>query len=386
MPEEILFRRLLLPELRFVRSWSRPYTSTVNVAVRKVSEVEVCPRCATPSRAVYDHRTVVIKDAPIRQHHVLLHLRKRRFSCRPCRRPFTEPVPGIRKRGRVTERYRRSVLWACETFSDLKAVRHQYRCSAGFVYKNLYAQLELQRRHRQYPWPSAVGIDEHFFGKDRLRGFRRFASVLVDLKNHRVMELVDGRHGAVLEASLADIPGREHVRFVVLDMSDAFRSFARRFFPDARLVADKFHVLRLLHPALSRRRKAIPGDANSAAVRRLLLHSAAKLDFFRRIALRRWLDLHPELCELYRTRGAGRAARALDGLVARFAASALPELNTLARTLARWRSEVLAYFDTGLTNGMTEGFNNKAKLVKRRAFGYRSFQNYRLRLLNACSG
>ena len=46
--------------------------------------------------------------------------------------------------------------------------------------------------------------------------------------------------------------------------------------------------------------------------------------------------------------------------------------------------EILAYFGTGLTNGRTEGFNNKAKLVKRRAYGYRSFRNYRLRLLNAC--
>jgi transposase len=47
----------------------------------------------------------------------------------------------------------------------------------------------------------------------------------------------------------------------------------------------------------------------------------------------------------------------------------------------RWRNEILAYFGTGLT----EGFNNKAKLVKKRAYGYRSFRNYRLRLLNACA-
>jgi hypothetical protein len=51
----------------------------------------------------------------------------------------------------------------------------------------------------------------------------------------------------------------------------------------------------------------------------------------------------------------------------------------------RWRHEVLAHFDTGLTNAMTEGFNLKAKLVKRMVFGFRSFRNYRLRLLNACA-
>lgn len=69
----------------------------------------------------------------------------------------------------------------------------------------------------------------------------------------------------------------------------------------------------------------------------------------------------------------------------RMACSELPEVLTLRRTLMRWRFEILTYFASGLTNGRTEGFNNKAKVVKRRAYGYRSFSNYRLRLLNACA-
>jgi transposase len=69
----------------------------------------------------------------------------------------------------------------------------------------------------------------------------------------------------------------------------------------------------------------------------------------------------------------------------KMAFSELPEIRTLRRTLMRWRCEILAYFASGLTNGRTEGFNNKAKVVKRRAYGYRSFRNYRLRLLNACA-
>jgi transposase len=90
------------------------------------------------------------------------------------------------------------------------------------------------------------------------------------------------------------------------------------------------------------------------------------------------------LHRFYRTRGIDRAAHALRNLVAQWAPSPLPEVKTLRRTLLRWKHEVLAYFNTGI-NGRTEGFNLKAKLVKRRAFGYRSFRNYRLRLLNACA-
>ena len=160
-------------------------------------------------------------------------------------------------------------------------------------------------------------------------------------------------------------------------------------------MADKFHVLRLLSPAINRHRRLVEGNRRSAALRRLLLRSRYRLDFADRLALDQWLPNHPELRalyetkealhSLYRTRGYDRAKQALTALTDRLATAALPELQTLRRTLMRWRQEILAYFATGLTNGRTEGFNNKAKLVKKRAYGYRSFANYRLRLLNACA-
>lgn len=67
------------------------------------------------------------------------------------------------------------------------------------------------------------------------------------------------------------------------------------------------------------------------------------------------------------------------------AGSNLPEIKTLRRTLLRWRHEILEYFRTKLTNARTEGFNGVAKLVKKRAYGYRRFENYRLKLLQACA-
>jgi transposase len=395
MPEENLVRRVLPPELRLIRCHWVPSSLTTNMEVEKVSEVEVCPRCATPSRAVYDRRVAVVRDEPLRNKLVRLHIRKRRFSCRPCGKPFTEPVPGIRKGSRSTERYKRGVLWACERFSDLLSVRRTYACSAGFLYRVLYERLELKLRERQCPWPKVVGIDEHYFRRNPTFGFREFVSVLVDFKGRRVKELVQGRTVVELESSLAHIPGRTNVQYVVMDLCETFRNFAKGFFPKALLVADKFHVLRLLFPAINRYRKAITGDRRTLPVRRLLLKNGRDLSLERRYLLRRWLERHPGLQELYewkerlshfyRIRGYDRAARALTRLTDGMAFSVLPEVLTLRRTLMRWRFEILAYFASGLTNGITEGFNNKAKVVKRRAYGYRSFRNYRLRLLNACA-
>lgn len=394
MPHESLAQGLLLPELRLLKTVYAKGSGYTELWVEKTSPMEVCPRCATPSRSTYDRRWMRAKDSPLRSKRLTLWIHKRRFSCHPCGRPFTEPVAGIRKGSRCTERYRKYLLWACERFGDLKAVRDELKCSAGFLYKNLYAELERKRRTRLYPWPEVVGLDEHFFRKAKT-GYRSFVSVVTDIKHKRLMEVVDGVRGADLEAQLSAIPGRENVRLVALDMSGSFRSFAKRFFPNAKLIADKFHVLRLLHPAIMRKRRELVGDQRGPG-HRSLLRSGKKLSLKSRLAIRDYLRKYPELQALwqakedlhtlYRTRGHHRASKALTRLTDRLALSPLPELQTLRGTLMKWRTEVLNYFRYRVTNARTEGFNNKAKVVKRRAYGYKSFRNYRLRVLNACSG
>jgi transposase len=394
MSEESLIRALLLPELTLVAFRRVPDSRLVEVVARKVPKEEYCPRCATKSTTGYDRRRVRLKDEPFRGLRVWLIVEKRRLLCKPCGKVFTEPLDWARKGFRHTRRYAYAALRACERYSDLVHVRRDFRCSAGWLYSTLYEQLELERRKRLYPWPAKVGIDEHFFrrGKD---GFRDFVTVVVDQKNHRLMEVVEGRTGGELEAALAAIPGRENVRTVAIDMSDPYRSFVRRFFPNAVIVADKFHVLRLLSPAINRHRKAITGDKRTNPIRRLLLRNGRDLDATSRWALRTWLADHPALRALYeakerlagfyRIRSHTQAARVLTAFTDSLAHSDVAELKTFRGTLMKWRKEVLAYFQTRATNGMTEGFNGKAKLVKRRAYGYRSFRNYRLRLLNACA-
>ena len=397
MAEDSFNRYLVLPELQLLEA--RPHgpggLGGTELIAEKVSEMEVCPKCATPSTSVYDRRWVRLKDDPIRTRQTILWVRKRRFACKTCRKPFTEPLNGVRKGYRTTERYRRRLLWACEHFSDLKSVRRTYLCSSGLLHRVLYEQLELKRRMRQYPWPTKVGIDEHMFKHDSRLEQRRFVTMVVDHKNKRLMELIEGKSGAELRAGLEYIPGRENVRWVSLDMSDSYRSFARSFFPNAQLVADKFHVLRLIGPAIHRALHALKLPKEALPMYRKLRQNPQKLTPEWRWRIRCWLADKPVLRELYavreaifrlyQVRGHRRASKALTRLTDAMAHSSLPEVLTLRTTLMRWRQEVLAYFLCRLTNARTEGFNGKAKLVIRRAYGYKSFRNYRLRLLSCCA-
>lgn len=392
MPTDRLAQTLLLPELEMIEvsAWSRTWT---HYRVQSTAKQALCPQCPTLSSSVYDRRLCTVKDAPLRDQIVFLKIVKRRFWCKPCAKPFTEYIPGIKKGSRTTERFKRSVLWACENFSNLSQVQKAYRASAGYVFKTLYTRLDEKLRMRQYPWPSTIGIDEHSFR--RLRGRTEFATSIIDYPNRRAYALAQGKTTADLKGQLSHIEGRENVKNVILDLCDPFKNFAREHFPNAKIIADKFHVLRLITPALIRKRYEITGTRADAQARRLLTMSSHKLDHWERRALWDYLEKYPDLQEIYRykeilhrfyrTKGFNRAATALTMITDRMAISTLPEIKTLRRTLIKWRNEILAYFETGLTNGRTEGYNNIAKLVQRRAFGYRSFRNYRLRYLSACA-
>ena len=381
---------ILLLELKIITHWQSAKFRT-HYKCAKESEFEVCPKCATPSRSVHDRRWVKVQDQPIRGSGVKLHVLKRRFRCPGCKKVFTEPVPGIRKGFKSTQRFRRGIQWACENFLDLKRVQRAYNCSAGLVYKVYYEQLERKLRERENnPWPTTIGIDEHSFR----RGYRQkqFATMIVDYPEKKIFEVGEGKTAAGLQLQFAHIEGRERVRNVVLDMCDPFKKYAKETFPNAKLVADHFHVVRLLNPMINKARTEITGDQRSNPVRKLLLMNGKRLEYFERRALNLWLDHHPKLKELYhfkealhglyRCRGYNRARAGLIGLLDRMALSELPEIKRLRKTLMKWREEILNYFATGLTNGRAEGFNNLAKLLQKRAFGFRSFKNYRLRLLS----
>jgi len=393
MPYESLARFVLLPELSLVENKLVHPATNVYVATKDRPRFEICPRCATQATAYYDKRTVKLHDEPLRNAQVRLVVHKHRWWCKKCKKPFTEPIAGVMPGRRTTQRFRRSLKQACEDFTDLSRVRRTYRCSTALVYKILYEQLELKWREYQYNWPKKVGIDEHFFR--RYNGSPQFATVLTDLTNRRLKEICFGKRSDEIIPQILHVQGRYGVELVSMDLAESYRKFSLNFFPSARIVADKFHVLRLLSPHLLKERRAISGKNITGLGRRVLLGPSWKLDYFEKRAFWEKLKEYPKLNELYwwkerlhnlyRIKGVRRATIAIDAMLDQMKGSSLREIQTLRRTLISWKEEILNYFQYRITNATTEGFNNVAKVVQRRAFGYKNFRNYRLRVLSACA-
>jgi transposase len=255
-----------------------------------------------------------------------------------------------------------------------------------------YRVRELQGRS----CPVVLGIDEHFF--TRKQGF---ATTLVDLKSHRVFDVVLGRDEASLGAYLSRLPGREQVKVVVMDLSETYRRLVRKYFPNAMIVADRFHVVRWVNHQFLRTWGEIDPEARkNRGLLSLMRRHPWNLSDEQRVRLESYIrEQCPAIGPIYefkcglmelllkKHQNQSEARNLIPQLLWHLEEcrkSPLPRFQELARTLRRWLEPIARMWRFTKSNGITEGLHNKMEMLSRRAFGFRNFQNYRLRVIALC--
>jgi transposase len=385
----------MLPHLKLINV-EKISNKTLHFHCIKKTEWEVCRKCPTKSYKVHDHRTVTIRDRKFALKNIRLIIKKRRFRCPKCKSVFTESIDGIRTGHRTSEKYRNQLLYDYKNFNTTKAVASVARCSDTLVAKVVNERLELElRKSKNTPWGTSVLIDEHAFTRDPKTGRKTFVTSFVDNNRKCLRELAPSRFHDEMAASIDHIPGRENVTHAVIDMTGTYKNFIESYFPNAKIIVDKFHVIKLIHPAIKKYRKEATGDVRSNPIRHLLLKNRKRLQPYQKRAVTTFCQQNLNVNEVYRfkeritnfynIKGFNQASRVLTKITDDMARSHLREIRTLRRTLMKWRAEILRYFKTGLTNGRIEGFNRKCKLIQRTSYGLKSFENYRLRALYSCS-
>ena len=173
-------------------------------------------------------------------------------------------------------------------------------------------------------------------------------------------------------------------------------------------MADPFHVVRVGNRCVDQVRRRVQNDTLGHRgrkadplyrIRKLLLTGSERLDergSDRMLLGLRVGDPHDELLgawlakesvrDVYLADTPADAATLLDKAIVGCSADEVPEVRSLGKTLASWRTEILAHHDTGASNGPTEGLNLCVKKVKRCGHGFRSFEHYRLRVLLHAGG
>ena len=255
---------------------------------------------------------------------------------------------------------------------------------------------------------TALGLDEVAFLRANARRHTTFATNFVDLERGRLLDVVAGRSGRAVHAWLATRSG-EWLTGVHTVAIDPFRGYANGVavhLAHARLVVDPFHAVVLANRAIDDVRRRVQNETLGHrgrtgdplyGIRRLLLRATERHTDTSRARLEAGLaagDPRDEVLDallakealrsMYAADSPAEAAVRFDAFVAECRGSAVPELHRLARTAQRWRPEILAHHLTGASNGPTEAVNLVVKKVLRVAHGFRSFENYRLRVLLHC--
>ena len=202
-----------------------------------------CPRCqgtGLRNKGTYLRR---VRHENIGTRRCVLLIEARKSLCLGCGRYFRQSFPGILRCQRSSEAYQKMICR--DPLDGINRSRLEKRELIGSATVERYCRhgLKLQFSQLRPPrCPRILGIDEHFF--TRRKGF---ATTLCDLKNHTIYDVVLGRSEASLDAYLQGLEGKEDVLVVCIDLSTTYRAVIRKHFPNARIVADRFHVIRLVN-------------------------------------------------------------------------------------------------------------------------------------------
>jgi transposase len=366
-------------------------TGVIRLMVARRERSAVCPHCRRVTTKVHDTRARVKADQPLGDQSVSLVVLRRRFACSRCPGTFTEDDSTGGRRRRLTRRLR-TRMGEESVSQSVQQVARTYEVSPATV---RWAQAEYaEQQGETAPAPlTQLGIDEH-----SVRKGCRYVTGLHDLTRHRLFDVVEGRTSTVLQAALEKLPTPETIKVVSMDMSGTFRAAVQAVLPDVAIVADKYHVVARITKAVHDVwRRLLGGKGRADPLRRIgrwVLRGREQLSPEEEVTLRLVLRPYPALQRAWLLKEDFRRwYRTASATSARLELSAwrrmigelpdLPEIRALEGMLHLWQEEILNYFTFRVTQGPVEGQNNRAKVIQRRAYGYRNFTNYRRRLLLA---
>ena len=352
-----------------------------------------CPRCKAETDQVHDYRIRAVKDLSIRGKPLKLLYRRRRYFCPSCGKRFSEACAFLGKYQRFTYQVTERIMQLLHHRWSMKDIARDTRTSVSGVARCL--ALYPQGKPRELP--RVLSFDEF---KGNANG-ERFQCILTAPEERRILDILPDRRGSTIQSYLRSFSNRQDVQYVVMDMNQGYRDIARAFFPQAKIVIDRFHVARYCTWVMDDVRRAVQKHLLPASrkhfkrSRRLLIARRALLSEEDRAAVDVMLHFSERLYQAYAlkelffqfmdAKSSSTAAELLSKWFDAYDRLQLPEFSPCRRMLKNWKPYILNAFDCPYSNAFTEGCNNAIKALKRVAFGFRNFSNFRARILQVAN-
>jgi transposase len=408
-PTEILAALVGLKDVRVV-AYERRGADVELMVEQEPGEVR-CPRCHR--RAQVKERPVVhYVDLPVYGTPMSLAWKKHRMRCvhRTCATK-TWVLEDHRIAAKNCLLTTRAAKWATvqvgggRTVSEVAA---ELACDWHTVNDAVttYGKALLAADRKRLNKTTAIGLDETSFVKAGAGNHTNYATTVADVENHQIIDILPTRTYTDVAGWIDKQPGawKERIRFGALDMSATYAAVYSVMLPKASQVVDPFHLISLANRCLDAVRRRVQTEQTGHRgrrddplyrARRVLLMGEEKLDEDATARLASLLELgdpgaevaiayriKERLRDFYRTSNPEEARQLLEDLKAHCIRRAMPpEVQRLGRTIRDWFDKICNYHLAKVTNGPTESLNNLIKRIKRIGFGFRNFENYRIRAL-----
>jgi len=358
-----------------------------HVTAEIVNPTTRCPHCQGEVVG-FGTRGQKIMDLPVHGKRVGIWVERRRYRCQPCPYTFMEPLPDIHQKYRATTRLIRYIQQQSpeRTFASLAQDVGVDEKTIRNVFREHVAELD---RTTRFETPAWLGIDEiHILRKPR--------AVFANLQQHTLINLLPNRNKPSIVAALAKLDKKKQVQYVAMDMWNPYRAAVREVLPGARIVIDKFHIVRMANVALEQVRKSLRASLKPKE-RRTLMHDRfillkrnRDLSDERRLSLSGWLnnyadlgaayDLKEQFYGIWEASSRSEAERRYDHWRGHIPESLRVSFQPIVTAVTNWHAEVFTYFEYPITNAYTESLNNLIRVANRVGRGY-SFEALRAKML-----
>lgn len=292
---------------------------------------------------------------------------------------------------RVTEAYKEQVGLRHHHGTNKRITSRDLGLGEATVERYFHHYLSLNAsKTKSADCPKILGIDEKHFTK-KLGYMTTFAN----LKSHKVFDLALGRSEASLMGFVRNIKNKENCKVIVMDLFEGFRNIAKTYFKNALIVADRFHVVKLINRHFMNTWTLLDevGRKSMRLVSLMRRHAWSEFNPESKKRFENYLNQNPALKTIYdfkqdlmkiilsRVSSREQAKPLVQQfffMVNELKNSGFAPLITLGNTLENWQEEIVRMWRFSKTNSITEGLHRRMDEILNRAYGMRNFNNFRI--------
>lgn len=367
----------------------------VRIHVEMERKVHHCPKCQSKTKQVHDYRIQKIQHLKWFERMTQLFYKRRRYIC-SCGKRFSEKNSFVERFQRTSVEWNQAVSIRAIKGKTFKETSELYGTSATTIIRRFDRMAKTEIR-KVDELPSVIAIDE--YKGDTREG--KYQLIIADGVTKKPLDILPNRSKATIKHYLQKHGAQ--VQIVIMDMSHSFKAAVQAALGRPVIVADRFHFCRYVYWALDGVRRRVQQtfhayDRKKCKRMRYVFHKAAeqlkedeKWHLDRYLAMSEELKRAYELKELYRqwfehakkigSEQINHVKEELYKLYEIFEKEGISELTSVVKTFKNWQIEILNSFVYNYSNGFLEGINNSTKVLKRNAFGFRSFERFRAKIL-----